>query len=192
MPHAPRCASFTSLYLRRDSQPCTSQCGMLRGTGLVSTSMASGVGAGGCGSTETGTEKDSTMRGSSSSPVGAFVVDIQRYMVGKIGVCVPVSSPPSSPYPSWPPPAVERSSAVASAFRFPLARDCFLRRRLIVSACETIRRATHEASHKDAHLLILQLLLRKIPPLPRSLLSLESHLPLRQLLLLTGILRLCC
>ena len=95
-----------------------------------STSIPDTVGVGvDFGRIESGTEKDMTIFGSGPEPL---VVDIQRYIVGNIGVADP-SSPISSPSASKAT-GVGRSSAVARAFRLPLGRDCFLRSRFIVSA----------------------------------------------------------
>lgn len=98
--------------------------------GCESTSIPDTVGVGvDFGRIETGTEKDMTIFCSGPEPL---VVDIQRYIVGNIGVADP-SSPISSPSASKAT-GVGRSSAVARALRLPLGRDCFLRSRFIVSA----------------------------------------------------------
>ena len=87
-------------------------------------------------STLVGTENDMVMTRSAGSPSAPALswdraLDTQRYMVGGGANASAVSS--SSPSPAASGPGL--SSAVESAFRFPRARDCFLSRRLIVSAC---------------------------------------------------------
>lgn len=139
MEQAPLCQSFTSLYLRCAMQPSTSQEGVGNGRLGAIGCVCSPVG---CDHTEIGTENVMSIRRSSEPSVaGTFVVDIQRYIVGGAGVWLLMSSPSSMSSCPFPTPGVGRSSAVDNALRLPLPRDCFLSRRLMVSAfaqCESL------------------------------------------------------
>ena len=131
IPQAPRWKSLTDRYLRNASHPGMSQCAIGRGwRGALD--AAFDVAAPFAGIADTGTEKLSNIFGSALLPK-AFVVEIHRYVVGRMGVEDP-SSPSSPSTSSIEAAGTGRSSAVERALRLPLARDCFLRRRLIVSA----------------------------------------------------------
>ena len=118
-----------------------------------------------CGNAMTGTEKDMVMTGSpgveSPLPASDFTcgraLDTHLYIVGGGAATSATSSSSPSPWASGP----GRSSAVESALRLPLARDCFFSKRLMVSAWTRQHEFVDSSSQRRfrSNLLVLQLLL---------------------------------
>lgn len=101
IPQAPRCQSFTSRYLHCAVQPSKSHCRDCTGDELTIFCGAESF----AGSAASGTEKVNTSRGPSepsltllpagTSTTGRLMVEIQRYIVGGVGVWLLLSSKPS-------------------------------------------------------------------------------------------------
>jgi hypothetical protein len=164
MPQAPRWKSLTSLYFLRPAQPSISQlCGGVSGftwifcAGPSRSIFCTGDRAEFWGRADIGTEKDMTIwRSATVSSPEILVVDNQRYMVGSVGSTEPSSTSSPSAIKAT---GVGRSSAVANAFLLPLGRDCFLSRRLMVSACKFVkymstRRAQEQTQPLPSRLLV--------------------------------------